>query len=335
MGNKLLPGLCGINQIIDDKSTIDIESIESKKKLGKMFYDIAQEHYGNFKIYIDKKLLTTSIITKYSQITPYYRKQYLKCNVNSENIKQQIYNIVTLYLKSYNYGYHDAYVGLGNYYNEIENDSNTMIKYLKIASNDGCINAMKLLVKYYEEKSKFDLMEKYYLMAIDKGQTGMMIKFGDYHRNKKNYELMNKYYSMALELGDFFAYTGFAHYYHNINIDHEKMKKYYHDAILSFSLNSRKNVTFGTTVYYRSDCDIVKNNMQIQLISHYNAFSNINDSDFELMCKCEIINDTLDCNNRLGVFILNSVNIDKYYKYFIKNKTTKKFRGMINIIQCL
>ena len=60
-----------------------------------------------------------------------------------------------------------------------------MEKYLIMATDNGSIDAMNILARYYSDLRKehgYELMKKYYLIAIDKGKSSAMRRLGDYYK---------------------------------------------------------------------------------------------------------------------------------------------------------
>lgn len=168
---------------------------------------------------------------------------------------------------------------------------NKQIETYESIANEGDIDYMCALAKFYKENETYEKMKLYYLMAIDKGDVESMLDLGFYYKIQNNKENMLKFYLMASNKDNPEAHYKLAEYYDNIN-DMENMIKYclmvieYYKKRKNVKLNSTeyymlKNSIFGLTNYYNKVVD--KNSDLIIEYLNLGCELNVIDSKNELM----------------------------------------------------
>lgn len=115
-------------------------------------------------------------------------------------------------------------------YYKTKNDTVNMIKYYKIAAENGCDASMNNLGIHFMDIDDTENMMKYYTMAIEKGNTAAMNNLGTYYHNLEDYENMMKYYVPAINDEITGAMLNMALYYEKLN-DYDNMLKYHFMAL--------------------------------------------------------------------------------------------------------
>lgn len=172
-------------------------------------------------------------------LTPYYDscnnykrtlKHYLRKNPTK---KEYIYILLGHYYMSKNYhkthkyykksiklGNVDAMFYLGSYYknyamkcfynDEYDNHKKNckrMKKYLTMAIDNGCINAMCMFGEFYGETEDFDQMLKFYNDAANMGNVRAHYYLGNYYKHQNDYDKMVKHYNVVIEHPKYEAMT--------------------------------------------------------------------------------------------------------------------------------
>jgi TPR repeat protein len=163
--------------------------------------------------------------------------------INDEEIITKLYNLFANNVIYEPITAIDMYY-LGRYYRIMQDGDNT-IKYLLMAYDYGCDEALDSLSNYYLLKNDYKNGLKYLLMSFDNGNNNNAIMLGDYYDNiEKDYEKAIKYYLIGVENGKFC--------FNNIGICYKKLgdyvnaKKYYLIAIA----NNCKYASLNLGIYY-------------------------------------------------------------------------------------
>jgi hypothetical protein len=101
--------------------------------------------------------------------------------------------------------------------------------------------------KHKCKKIKLNNSKQNYLRELkkeaDNGSVERMVELGKYYRDKeKNYDLMKKYFEMAIKMESVEAMYQYALFYHDHVHDFEQMKKYYEMAIDKGHITSMENL---------------------------------------------------------------------------------------------
>ncbi len=138
-------------------------------------------------------------------------------------------------------------------------------QYYLMAIEEGSVNAMNKLGRFYKEQSMYGpntiqstkLMAKYYLMAIQNGSSYAMRKMGHYYSDEENYDLMKYFYELAFSHGDIKVAFYLGDYYQHIEPNKSLMKKYYLIAIenmTTFSPDNYRSINYIQPIATEKEC---------------------------------------------------------------------------------
>lgn len=155
-------------------------------------------------------------------------------------------------------GSSDALVSLANYYNYVENDYDSAIKYYQIGIEKGSEQCYLHLAEYYKKVAQNDSMA---LEIWNNGiksisSTKCMLKLAIHYKNLYEMELAIKYYTMCWEHGDVVGIWQLGLVYQFIIKDYVKMKECLCKAIKQGDYNS----AYCLGLYYKeiSNYDVMK-----------------------------------------------------------------------------
>jgi len=214
---------------------------------------------------------------------------------------QELYNVCNYtemeecFILASNQGHIDSMLFLAKYYyNILKYDE--MLKYylMALCIDNGNIDALFNLGIYYYEIEYYILMKKYWLMAIEKGDVNSMHWIGSYYSEVEDYTLMKKYYLLAYENGHIYSLISLAEYY-NFIYDYNEMKKYCYLAI-----NNSKN----------------DNNCAIEAMYILGAYYHYNEKNYKEMKKM-YLSIIYKGDNEVFRYLLDYYNMKK--KYYINN----------------
>jgi len=160
-----------------------------------------------------------------------YKYDYVK--INDDDILSIVYNlffkrqdkieediIINNPLLCYYFGvYYDIEVYINSKYKKTQ-----MKKYYGKAIENGMIEAMVALGRYYYKCNKYMNMLKYHSMALKQGSNSVLYYLGCYYYYIKDYQQMLEYFLRSVNHGDVRSMNALGSYYQGIK-DYELMKK--------------------------------------------------------------------------------------------------------------